>query len=94
MNITIATSRDDDIAGAAGSDDLYGDYYIIGWRLAGTDKIYGGAGDDNIHANSGPERDFNADYVDCGSGLDGAMVRTSDGDFAKSNCETIQNEDN
>jgi hypothetical protein len=62
-------------------------------RSSGSDKISGGLGDDIILTDSTRDRDFHADTVNCGSGSDRVVLRSSDGDVANSNCENVYDAD-
>ncbi len=56
-----------------------------GW---GADTIYGGDGDDRLHALA---RDQQPDTLDCGSGNDVAIVRTSEkASTTLIGCETVR----
>lgn len=73
----------DFISGGAGNDYISSGY--------GFDRINGGPGDDVMNP-SGNIRDFNVDRVDCGAGLDSALIYSYDGDITF-NCETIVDAD-
>lgn len=70
----------DNIAGGSGDDDMGG--------MGGADRLYGGTGNDIVVANDFvSQRDFVADYVDCGLGNDSYDIRSSDKDYKLPNCE-------
>ena len=83
------TNRSDHLSGGPGSDVIYGNDggdYIQGGP--GIDSLYGGAGDDVLSGGEG------ADYFDCGPGRDSIEdFDSSEGDYALSNCEIIENEE-
>jgi Ca2+-binding RTX toxin-like protein len=84
----------DNIYGDQGNDFLTGadgDDSIRGGD--GSDRIFGGQGHDKIDANNLLEQDFSKDFVNCGSLSDSVTLRSSDGDTADSNCETIDDGD-
>ena len=73
----------DFVSGGAGNDYISSGY--------GFDRINGGPGDD-VMIPSGNVRDFNTDRVDCGAGLDYALIYSNDGDITF-NCETVADVD-
>lgn len=84
----------DDIAGGPEPDTIWGDHIEApNLRSSGSDKISGGLGDDIILTDSTRDRDFHADSVNCGSGSDRVVLRSSDGDVANSNCENVYDAD-
>jgi Ca2+-binding RTX toxin-like protein len=79
----------DHLSGGPGNDVIYGydggDYIEGG---PGIDSLYGGAGNDVLSGGEG------ADYFDCGSGRDSVVdFNSTEGDFALSNCEVLENEE-
>jgi len=75
----------DFLTGADGDDGIQGG--------DGSDRIFGGKGHDKIVTNKLFEQDFTKDFVNCGSSTDLVTLRSSDGDTADSNCETIDDGD-
>jgi Ca2+-binding RTX toxin-like protein len=87
---TEGSEGNDDIAGGPGNDEIWGDSSHESLvRFAGSDRISGGPGDDSILTTMTLARDFHLDTVNCGMGNDRVVLRSSDGDFANSNCETV-----
>ena len=96
------TSKNDYLAGGGGNDTIHGnggndtikggggDDYLYG--DAGNDVIDGGPGADHIYGGKGSDTIFAADgqrdWVDCGAGVDKAIVDTID---VVKNCESMTN---
>lgn len=86
---TKGTYEDNVVKGTSGPDTLYGrggdDTLIAGPKTdAATDKLYGGAGEDNIKAANDPA---SKDIVTCGAGYDRVFVDTYD--QVDKDCEDI-----
>lgn len=83
------SSRSDHLSGGPGSDVIYGNDggdYIQGGP--GIDSLYGEEGNDVLSGGEG------ADYFDCGPGRDSIDdFDSTEGDYASSNCEVIENEE-
>jgi RTX calcium-binding nonapeptide repeat (4 copies) len=80
----------DDVAGGEGDDTIGGgDGSDILSRGLGNDRVVQGSPFGEDVAN----RDFSSDTINCGSGSDFGLIRSSDGDIANSDCETINDED-
>jgi Ca2+-binding RTX toxin-like protein len=80
--VIIGLAGNDTLLGGAGDDVIEGgpgNDVIVGGP--GADRLYGGPGSDTIYANDG-ERD----YVDCGPGVDRAVVDAVD---IVKNCEVV-----
>jgi Ca2+-binding RTX toxin-like protein len=82
------SDRSNHLSGGPGSDVIHGndggDFIQGGPSI---DSLYGGAGDDVLSGGEG------ADYFDCRAGKDSIDdFDASEGDYALSNCEIIENE--
>jgi len=75
--------------GGGGDDELYGGLDDDGLQgEAGTDKHFGGKGNDYIDAVSA-DSVGTPDLVNCGSGIDTARVREPE-DIVRANCEEVR----
>ena len=89
MTITPSCSFFTSLYGNAGDDELYGGPGEDGMEGdQGTDEHYGGSGHDFIDAVVGDELGTQSDLVDCGVGLDTAVVREPE-DIVRGNCEDV-----
>jgi Ca2+-binding RTX toxin-like protein len=82
-DVIFGRGGDDDLLGGPGADRVYGG--------SGNDRLRGGIGPDHIYGGPGADvlfaRDGQADFVECGSGIDTAYVDQHD---RTKNCETVR----
>jgi Ca2+-binding RTX toxin-like protein len=75
----VGTAQDDTLRGLGGGDTLIG--------LGDSDRLFGGDGNDVINAVDPGRAD--GDLVNCGAGVDRALVDPSTEDRVANNCERV-----